>query len=60
MPSDAPAFAALAETALSTNDMPPEFLGGQEGAAGICAIASAEVSPVCAILGGILGQEVRH
>lgn len=58
LPSDAPAFAALVESSLATNTMPADYLGGPEGAAAICATASAEVSPVCAILGGILGQEV--
>lgn len=58
-PSDADAFAALAEGALAENGMPPDFLGGAEGAKRICAIALAEISPSCAILAGVIGQEVR-
>ena len=57
--ADAPDLSSIAESALKDNDLPVDFLGGAEGVATVCRTAMAEVSPVCAILGGILGQEVR-
>lgn len=48
------------EGALKDNGLPTDFLGGAEGAAALCVTATAELSPVCAILGGILGQEVSR
>ncbi|CAN0043805.1 unnamed protein product [Ascophyllum nodosum] len=56
--ADAPDLSSIAESALKDNDLPVDFLGGAEGVATVCRTAMAEVSPVCAILGGILGQEV--
>ncbi|CAM9277058.1 unnamed protein product [Laminaria digitata] len=58
LPADAPEFSTLMEEALKDNGLPVDFSGGAEGAAVVCATATADVSPVCAILGGILGQEV--
>ncbi|CAM9434302.1 unnamed protein product [Ectocarpus sp. 6 AP-2014] len=63
LPSDTPECAAVIESALENNGLPPDFLGeagpvAGGAAASLCATATAEVSPVCAILGGILGQEV--
>ena len=66
LPKDAPEFSTFLADALEKNGLPPDFLSspGEEGgaaaaaAAAVCATATAEVSPVCAILGGILGQEV--
>lgn len=63
LPADTPECAAVIESALEKNGLPPDFLGEAGHAAGgaaasLCATATAEISPVCAILGGILGQEV--
>ncbi|CAM9195434.1 unnamed protein product [Choristocarpus tenellus] len=73
-PTDIEPFTSLAEAALELNEMPQDFLGRStkagavgEGAGGprscstlkaMCSSAGVELSPVCAILGGILGQEV--
>lgn len=63
LPKDASEFSGFLADALEKNGLPPDFLSPGEGgaeaaAAAVCATATAEVSPVCAILGGILGQEV--
>eukprot|EP00752_Nemacystus_decipiens_P005543 g5015.t1 len=61
LPEDAPEFSTFLASALEKNGLPADFLGGEgadTAAAALCATATAEVSPVCAILGGILGQEV--
>lgn len=61
LPKDAPEFSSFLASALEKNGLPADFLGGESAnaaAAAVCATATAEVSPVCAILGGILGQEV--
>lgn len=68
LPKDTPEFSSVLEGALEKNGLPPDFLGGGADSAGgaaaavaaaaVCATAAAEVSPVCAVLGGILGQEV--
>lgn len=57
--ADAADFSSIVESALKDNGMPVDYLGGAEGAAAVCKTAAAEISPVCSVLGGILGQEVR-
>lgn len=57
--ADAAEFSSIVESSLRDNGMPVDYLGGEGGAAAVCKIAAAEISPVCSILGGILGQEVR-
>lgn len=60
VPKDAPELTAVIQNALETNGLAADFLGqgAEAAAAALSATATAEVSPVCAILGGILGQEV--
>lgn len=59
LPNDTYEFSAVLKGALEKNGLPLDFLGeGADAAAAVCATAAAEVSPVCAILGGVLGQEV--
>lgn len=56
---DASEFSSVLNGALEKNGLPVDFLGeSAEAATAVCATAAAEISPVCAILGGILGQEV--
>lgn len=60
VPKDATELAAVIQSALETNGLAADFLGqgADDAAAALSVTATAEVSPVCAILGGILGQEV--
>ncbi|CAM9995952.1 unnamed protein product [Scytosiphon promiscuus] len=60
VPKDAPELATVIQSALEANGLAVDFLGQgtDAAAAALSATATAEVSPVCAILGGILGQEV--
>ncbi|CAM9955753.1 unnamed protein product, partial [Hapterophycus canaliculatus] len=60
VPKDASELATVIQSALDKNGLAADFLGqdADTAAAALSSTATAEVSPVCAILGGILGQEV--
>lgn len=54
---DARDVLAVASALLSVNGMDPEGFTADDAAA-LAAVATAELAPVCAVLGGVIGQEV--
>eukprot|EP00611_Tribonema_gayanum_P012727 TRINITY_DN2338_c0_g1_i3.p1 TRINITY_DN2338_c0_g1~~TRINITY_DN2338_c0_g1_i3.p1 ORF type:complete len:162 (+),score=38.61 TRINITY_DN2338_c0_g1_i3:628-1113(+) len=55
--SDGDTMTSVAQQCLKRNGMPSDFVASDEIAM-LCAQAQVEINPVCAVLGGILGQEV--
>ena len=52
------AFVASSKQLLTKEGMSPDYLGDDILLKSFAAIADAEIAPVCAVLGGVIGQEV--
>ena len=51
-------FAALSKDFLRKQNLDVDYLGSEDDLKRLAVIATAEVSPACAVLGGVLGNEV--
>lgn len=51
-------FAAISKDFLRKQNLKDDYLGSEDDLKRLAAIATAEVSPACAVLGGVLGNEV--
>jgi ubiquitin-like 1-activating enzyme E1 A len=51
-------FIAMTKKFLVDQGLKDDYVGNDEELEGLCRTANAEVSPVCAVMGGVLGNEV--